>query len=73
MDDQFLVYPNPARDLLYVDSPIDTSGEILNLQGQIIQRVYLKNNSPIDVSGLGPGVYLLRISGSSHTYKVVIY
>ncbi len=72
-EDLISLYPNPAQNVLYVDTPTDVSGEIINLQGQIIQRVYLKNISPIDVSGFSPGVYLLRISGSPHTYKVVIY
>jgi hypothetical protein len=72
-EDLISVYPNPTRDILYVDTPINISGEILNLQGQIIKVVNLKNGSAIDVSGFSPGVYLLQIAGSSHTYKVVIY
>ncbi|MEP6795984.1 MAG: T9SS type A sorting domain-containing protein, partial [Saprospiraceae bacterium] len=72
-DDTISIYPNPTRNALYVETQDEVSGEIINLQGQSIQKVHIKKDSPIDVSDLGPGLYLLRISGSSHTYKIVIY
>lgn len=72
-EEAITIYPNPTHDLLYVDTPLDISGEIINLQGQSIQKVHLKNDSPLDVSGLTSGIYLLRIFNHSCIYKIVIY
>ncbi len=72
-DDTISIYPNPTRNTLYVETHDEVTGEIINSQGQSFQKVRIKNDYPVDVSDLSPGVYLLRISGSSHTYKVVIY
>ncbi|HZV70074.1 MAG TPA: T9SS type A sorting domain-containing protein [Saprospiraceae bacterium] len=72
-EDNISIYPNPSHDVLYIDTPEALSGEIINLQGQVIKQVQLRSDSPVDVSALNPGLYLLRISGSSHTFKIVIY
>jgi hypothetical protein len=71
--DDIIIYPNPTRDLLYVEVPNDVLGELLNVQGQLLKQIHLSSKSPIDVSGLNPGIYLLRMHGSSHIYKIVIY
>jgi hypothetical protein len=66
------VYPNPARNILQVNYPIETPGNvsatILNLTGA---QVYQKNfectegvfQFELDLSGLKPGTYFLTLRG----------
>lgn len=55
---KLLVYPNPGKDMLFVDSP-DTDGliRIFNLSGREVlqsEHVFIQTN------GLTPGVYIIR-------------
>lgn len=72
-EDDITIYPNPTHDHFYINTKVEASGEIMNLQGQTIKEFHIVTNPSIDVSGLTPGIYLLRISGYSHMYKIVIY
>jgi hypothetical protein len=58
------IYPNPTKDLLYLEVLNETNFEtleIFNLQGQLIRQEEVKTN--IDVSNLPSGVYFLRLVG----------
>lgn len=59
---QFKVYPNPAHDYLNL-SAVETGEdvEVYNLQGQQVMHAHATEQ--LDVSGLAPGTYLLRING----------
>jgi len=71
--DDISIYPNPAKDVLYIDVPYEVTGEILNIQGQLITQFILKSSGSIDVSGYSDGFYYLRIPKIGKTFKVVIY
>jgi hypothetical protein len=64
------VYPNPARNVIYIDyGQIDKSGLklfIFNVDGRIILEEDLGrdgNSTRIDISGFSSGLYFYRISG----------
>ena len=54
------VYPNPAKDVIYVDANKTFDATIYNYQGQTVMRVY-ENNGKIDVSELSSGMYFVEI------------
>lgn len=60
-DDQLKIYPNPTQGYLTIDA-IDsgTMVEVWSMTGFQRFSTHLKNGQ-IDISGLGPGVYILRI------------
>ena len=64
--DEFMVYPNPANDVLYISSA-EEEGEdieimIYDVRGQMVQKVSLiAGNEEIDISNLDKGVYLIKI------------
>jgi len=66
----WLVYPNPAGNLLYIkgDFKIDVSrAEIIDVHGTKLQTRFNDNSSSVDINGLKPGVYILQFSqGGSH-------
>jgi CubicO group peptidase (beta-lactamase class C family) len=61
------VYPNPAKDRLYV--PNEGEYQVLELTGKLLQKGSADSNLSIDISGLKPGVYLL--SGMNGSFRFV--
>ena len=63
---EITVFPNPVQDQLFI-SPGSPHGEpfrieLLTLGGRVIMMRNITNESYINVSGLSPSVYILRIS-----------
>lgn len=69
---QFILYPNPAKDVLNIQSKNSLeiqSIEIYNLLGQVVLAVPNSSNA-IDVSNLKTGTYFVKVNtekGSSNT------
>ncbi len=65
---QFVIYPNPASDLLTVESLSSTTETIIsiyNMQGQLIlQQPMQQAKTDINISGLEKGVYMINILGA---------
>jgi len=59
LNPEISVYPNPAADFITVQCPAAVQTEIINSYGQLI-RVIDKSCQKVDVSGLAPGMYLIR-------------
>lgn len=66
---QLNIFPNPAKSTFRISGPdgADISMDILSLEGRLIQRIMAKTNSPINVSNLQDGIYLIRMSTSDDT------
>ena len=61
------VYPNPAKDLLYVEvSHASTPLSVTNALGQlIIEEELVQNKKEIDISKLPNGVYFLKVKNKN--------
>jgi ligand-binding sensor domain-containing protein len=72
-----LVYPNPASDIVFVESDenvIILSVELLSVTGQIISRIEkVNNNAQFNLNGLPNGLYLLKVKTSNgiETHKII--
>lgn len=65
------VYPNPARDFIYMETTVELEYmEVFNLQGQKLFEAPFNNQ--LDISSFNKGVYVLRLSGieGSTSYKI---
>ncbi len=58
------VFPNPAKDILYVNGVNNSEYSIINLQGSILQKGKLMNEQ-VDIRFLTPGIYLLKAGNQS--------
>ena len=75
-DDMFKVYPNPANDIIVIES----SGriykfEVYNTSGQLVELISdCTGKKEIDVSSLSKGVYIIRcvIDGKALMRKLII-
>lgn len=69
IDDNIILYPNPASDYLYVKSRIALNYKILNSSGQFILKGTLTPGiSSVSVSNLTNGIYFIRIGTSSYKF-----
>jgi hypothetical protein len=71
------VYPNPARDQLFIDTGSDRPAfiQVFNSSGELMMNQQVVGLQTIDVSSWSQGIYLMRIADSSgskvRTTKVV--
>jgi hypothetical protein len=67
-----VIYPNPAKDLLYVNIPGAENTEypvtIFDLSGQQIINGKLSNGKSINISSLSPGIYILKVGNWSERF-----
>jgi len=58
----FSIYPNPSADNITIESPQQSTIEIYNIQGQLIETLAANNNTlNIDVSAFPNGIYILEM------------
>lgn len=74
-EDLMSVYPNPADGYItirYPDGPIKHNWQIINLQGSIVSKGILTNDTSnqIYIGQLSQGAYILTLSSASTTYSV---
>lgn len=66
--DDFLIYPNPAREYTYIDFGGSLSGEmeIYGITGMLVtKREYNGEALRLDLTGLQPGVYFVRLGNAT--------
>lgn len=73
---EVFVYPNPAKEMLYVNAATKMERvELYNINGQLIQQTELNSNTAqIPVSTLAGGLYFIQVKGAgvSLTQKISI-
>jgi hypothetical protein len=72
----FTVYPNPARDFIFIQSQATGKSVITisNLNGQVIMKAFVKDPmTRLDIGRLNKGIYLVKlISGNNVQVKKII-
>ncbi len=72
------VFPNPTDRVVYVRVPGPARVEIITLAGQSLRTLLLRaeEETPIDLAGLAPGLYFVRVTpndgGGSVVKKVIL-
>lgn len=69
------IYPNPTYDMVSIRKDINSTGTafaLLDMFGKTISQGILQDEiTSLDIRGLTPGIYLLRMDDHSQTYKIV--
>ena len=72
----FDVYPNPAKNRIYVASNLQESQiQVYDITGKLVLKTKMQfGENALDISAMAPGVYLARIlaDGKSQTKKLII-
>ncbi len=70
------IYPNPAKEILNIESSQDRKYECINISGQIILSGIAKANqtNTLPISGLASGLYFLKFTSDNSTEikKIII-
>lgn len=56
------LYPNPASDIVYIDSEEESDVTIYNISGEIVKALPKANHKAITVSDLNSGIYLFEVT-----------
>lgn len=56
---QIHIFPNPAREIVYINAPIDISVELYTIEGRLLKAEGQVKS--IDIAPLSQGIYLLKI------------
>jgi len=61
-DKNILIYPNPAKDDITIESPLPAIIEISNNQGQFIKTLAIDGSkTAVDISGFASGMYFIKV------------
>jgi hypothetical protein len=61
---EFNLFPNPAREQFIIASTISDGRVVLyDATGKMVLASEFKNNQVVDVSGIAPGTYFVKLSG----------
>jgi hypothetical protein len=73
-NNKFVIYPNPTTNIVNVNSDIDGNIQITNQLGQTVKTFKVKANVPnsINVENLTDGVYFVKDSNKTKSYKLII-
>jgi len=68
----FSVYPNPAKNMLHVQTNSSASFSLLNQSGQTLLTTNINGNGSINVSNMAAGLYYLKNNTSRVVQKIII-
>jgi len=68
----FSVYPNPVKDILYIQNVGKTTVTLTDQQGKTILTKTINGNEAINVSYLPAGLYYLKSNATGATQKITI-
>jgi phosphomevalonate kinase len=70
-----LIFPNPAKDILYLQSPKEVRKiEIFDMSGRkILEKTVNKKETQINIEKLNSGIYILKTftANDSETFKII--
>ena len=66
------VYPNPAKDILYVRTASDANFSLLDQSGKTLLTTNINTTGNIEVSQFSAGEYYLKNNNTNEIIKVII-
>lgn len=61
------IYPNPAKDVVYISTQGRTEVQIVDLNGKLLQSSIFNLQSSINISDLSAGIYIIHSTAGSKT------
>jgi len=68
----FRVYPNPAKDVLHVETNSNATFSLIDQSGKILVTTNITGKGSINISGITPGLYYLKNNSTGNVQKIVI-
>jgi hypothetical protein len=61
INDQFVIYPNPSKELFFIDLTEYCQISIFNNLGQLVKTAKISSGEPVDISNFKTGTYIVFI------------
>jgi len=68
----FKIYPNPARDILRVETNNSATFSLIDQSGKVLVTTNITGKGSINISGIAPGLYYLKNNSTGSVQKIVI-
>jgi hypothetical protein len=68
----FRVYPNPAKDILHVETNGSAMFSLIDQSGKILVITSISGKGVVNISNITPGLYYLKNNSTGNVQKVVI-
>jgi hypothetical protein len=68
----FLIYPNPAKDILHVQTNGNATFSLTDQSGKILLTKTIDNGGEINVTNLATGLYYLKNNATGAAQKVIV-
>jgi hypothetical protein len=68
----FRVYPNPAKNILHIESNSAATFSLIDQSGKILLTANITGKGSINISGVTSGLYYLKNNSTGNVQKVVI-
>ena len=70
---QIRIFPNPAKDLVHIESPNKSMClEMRNSEGKVVLKTRIRSNSDLDISALPNGRYFISIKDYPRVFSLII-
>ena len=67
-----VVYPNPAKDILHVETNGSATFSLINQSGKILLTTNINGKGVFNISGIAAGLYYLKDNSNANVQKVII-
>jgi hypothetical protein len=72
-DKKLMIYPNPARDIVTIESTVKSKVVLMNMQGAIVDHLDLQEgNNIVPLSNYPSGLYFIRSLDDNKTFRLNI-
>jgi hypothetical protein len=72
-DKKLLIYPNPARDMMTIESAIKATVVLMNMQGAVVDKIELQEgNNIVPLSNYTSGLYFIRSINDNKSFRLNI-
>ena len=72
LNKDFIIYPNPAKNVLYIQVNRSTTLSLINSSGQTLFTINIDGNVHINTSALTTGIYYLKNNVTGEVKQVII-
>ncbi|HEY6974731.1 MAG TPA: T9SS type A sorting domain-containing protein [Chitinophagaceae bacterium] len=69
---EFIAYPNPAKDILHIQTNSKTMVALTDQAGEILLTQIVEGNGIINISKLAPGIYYLKNRTTGEVQKIFV-
>ncbi|HRH51356.1 MAG TPA: T9SS type A sorting domain-containing protein [Panacibacter sp.] len=69
----FFVYPNPAKDILHIETDKNVTVSLINEEGKVLITKNINDKGEINVASFPAGLYYIKNNSNGEVQKIIIH